>query len=632
MRKAILLYYLLLICCLGSAQQKDTSSELNSFFHFSQPRIQNYFIYYPFYNGVQMIKVDMISYEMARIISLNMMQPISSIRFATVYSNDYVFRNEQGKIIKQYCNNHNIYEDSSFISPKAINGKRLRYHVSDTIRKFYSLMYRHGTPPQYGQFNFKVQDCSTRKFGIIDTLGNFMIPPQYDKINYTEPLYYILKEGKWGLIDSGFRLIVAPTYDKLESLGPANLACYGKCGIVDNNGAVIIDFLYDEIRPARNYAISDTLFYRYAINKKIGLMGPGFKVITPAHFNDFGVYENGRFYASDTGNRYMILNPDCTPLTEMEFTNVPALLRSGNYRIFKRDEAKWRHKHGIIDSSGRVLIPAKYEHVEDIVLGKAITLLNSKYGVVQVGGREITDFKYDKIVLFRDGNAILMLDNKWAYMDSKGHILTDFKYDEAGDFWRGYARVKIGEKWGLVDSSGKQPIPCEYVNIHFYNKGMIIATTGYSYHFYDGVINLRNEVIIPFKYRSIRLAHEMRAWVQLEGKYALANLETRIVGDHIYDEAYEFRNGLALVKIKDKVGFVNLKGEVVVPVKYDQAQYNSYALILVYLDGYWGCVDRHGKVVIPLIYRRAEYTEDGLIKLETYIKTHYINEKGVKVR
>jgi hypothetical protein len=632
MRKSLSLICITLIFSRGYAQHGDTASEFT--FFLSDPNIENYFVYYPFYNGVQMIKVDMLAYEGARIRFLDAMQPISSFRYSTVESNDYVLRNEMGIIIRQYCNNLFRYEDSSFIHPSALKSKAVRYHVSDTAFDYYGKGYfwYHDKVPQYDKYSFKVIDPSTGKFGIIDTLGNFQIVALYDEIIYAKSNYYILREGKWGLIDQGFKMIISPKYSRLESLDPANLACYEKCGIVDNNGAVIVGFMYDEIAPVRKHVPGNTRFYRFTVNKRIGLLDADFKVMVPAVFNSFGVYENGRFYASDTNNIYMILNPDCTPLSENEFTAAPELLRSGNYRIYKSDGSGGRHKQGIIDSAGNVLIPARYEYIEDIVVGKAIAYLHSKYGVVKVGGRELTGFKYDKIVLFRDGMGKLYLDGKWAYMDSKGHLLTDLKFDEAEDFHRGYARVQIGQQWGLIDSSGKQPIPCEYVNIQTPRDGFVMAVTGYSYNFRYGFINLKNEIQIPFLYDNIREAGSRRAWVTSGGKHALANLDTKTVGPFLYDEAYEFRNGLALVKANGKYGLVNHIGQVVVPVKYDHVQHNWYALIPVCLDGAWGCVNRLGKIVIPLIYTKAEYTRDGLIKLEMYNKIHYINEKGVKIR
>lgn len=72
-------------------------------------------------------------------------------------------------------------------------------------------------------------------------------------------------------------------------------------------------------------------------------------------------------------------------------------------------------------------------------------------------------------------------------------------YDEAGDAWRGLrVWIKKGNKYGLLNlESGQEEIPCEYGFPPYLSKeGLAILWKDHK----AGVVNLRNEVIIPFIY------------------------------------------------------------------------------------------------------------------------------------
>ena len=106
-----------------------------------------------------------------------------------------------------------------------------------------------------------------KKFGIIDINKNIILSLEYDKIsNWTEygPRHskFIVKNGKTGLIDEEtFKVTVPPIYDKFRYMnGLIFVKKQNKAGIINEEGKVICDFVFDEIYPD----ISDF----YGINNK----------------------------------------------------------------------------------------------------------------------------------------------------------------------------------------------------------------------------------------------------------------------------------------------------------------------------------------------------------------------------
>jgi hypothetical protein len=107
-----------------------------------------------------------------------------------------------------------------------------------------------------------------KKFGIIDINKNTILPLEYDEIsNWTEygPSHskFIVKNGKTGLIDDKtYKITIPPIYDKFLYLkGLIFAKKENKAGILNEEGKIICDFIYDEIYPNLSN------FYGYSENK-----------------------------------------------------------------------------------------------------------------------------------------------------------------------------------------------------------------------------------------------------------------------------------------------------------------------------------------------------------------------------
>ena len=61
---------------------------------------------------------------------------------------------------------------------------------------------------------------------------------------------------------------------------------------------------------------------------------------------------------------------------------------------------------------------------------------------------------------------------------------------------------------------------------------------------------------------------EDRVWASKDGKWGLLDNKGKALSEFIYQGAYEFKNGYAVVMLNDKVGVVNKAGKLIVPIEY----------------------------------------------------------------
>ena len=112
------------------------------------------------------------------------------------------------------------------------------------------------------------------------------------------------------------------------------------------------------------------------------------------------------------------------------------------------------------------------------------------------------------------------------------------------------------------------------------------------------------------------------------GKYGYINTEGKRVVDCIYDKAFDFSEGLAIVELNGKYGYINTEGKRVVDCIYDKAFAFREGLAVVELNGKWGYINTEGEFVVNCIYDSANDFNDGFAKVQLNGKWGFINTEG----
>ena len=96
-----------------------------------------------------------------------------------------------------------------------------------------------------------------KKFGIIDTTGQFVLKPTHDFIKSLGRYYGIQKKDKWTLINSSFETISNNYFESIDMLRNKSLLIEndGRYGVMDQELNVIIECLYASISEIDDFLI-----------------------------------------------------------------------------------------------------------------------------------------------------------------------------------------------------------------------------------------------------------------------------------------------------------------------------------------------------------------------------------------
>jgi hypothetical protein len=229
-----------------------------------------------------------------------------------------------------------------------------------------------------------------------------------------------------------------------------------------------------------------------------------------------------------------------------------------------RKKDKW----GFCNRDKTIVIDCIYEDVELINSGELISVqLNGKWGCLNYEGEQVVECIHDNPYYINtsvDNLSIHMLNGKYGFRDSKGNVKVPCKYQSVSYFSDGMAPVKLNDRWGFVNINGDQTVDCLYESCYEFSDGLALVECTESY----GQFKIPSFDKIPFQNLSICF------FIDKEGR--------KIVSMENYSNCnYFFSEGMLAVCKKKKWGYINKKGESIVGFIYDEAYEFSNGLARV---------------------------------------------------
>lgn len=229
------------------------------------------------------------------------------------------------------------------------------------------------------------------KYGLVNLTGSYNIEPEYEDLSFIGN--GILKaqneEEQWGVLDVQGNVILPFLYDAIGEFSEhrALIAKNGKCGFIDETGAIVIPIIY-----------------RYS-----GIM------LTTGKFN-------GGF--SFLQQKYKSIIIDTTGYQISIFGSEDYGPPSGGF-IPVRKNRKW----GFSDMSGKIKIPVKYEAAESFYNGYAKIKLNKMTGVIDSTGSIFIQALYEDITIM-DNCILIRSGGKSGLLTKSGILLVPCQYDK----------------------------------------------------------------------------------------------------------------------------------------------------------------------------------------------------------
>lgn len=307
---------------------------------------------------------------------------------------------------------------------------------------------------------------------------------------------------------------------------------------------------------------------------------------------------------SNDGIKWGLTNTRREVVASPQFDNVYFIDDATGY-VFVKNNGKF----GVIDSTGRLTIPCKYETLYNSAGSNGYTkLANGKYVLVDLKtDKLLRPEQFDKLSV--SGNVITVtLNGKQGCINAiTSRNINRIKYDEVMVFPRGIrARVKKNDKYGIMNpNTGAIIVPIKYDDLGFiynnnYTKLMqLVATEGNTTIYFD-----ENGKVQKERYHEVRDQSTERI---IAGETGKGNIY--VIGN-TWLEAEDQGNGSWKVMIKRTTG--PNKNEILATTEIkgyskldalDKYDYKTQTVVIKAVkDDHTGLIDWNGNVLVPFMY------------------------------
>ncbi|PKN27975.1 MAG: hypothetical protein CVU65_00535 [Deltaproteobacteria bacterium HGW-Deltaproteobacteria-22] len=421
------------------------------------------------------------------------------------------------------------------------------------------------------------------KTGLIDLLGRFLIPMNYQEITpWHETLWIVKKEEKMGLVDTRGPVVLAPVFSEILPLNDHLLRVTreGKMGVTDPTGRFALPLKYQEIRR-----LGEGL---------IGLCASGCGDMSKANWKLKKLEP-----LSDLPGSYAALEPAADGhILFAESCGLP-------------QKTCARNRFGVLSPEGQVLfsegaaekdVMATWEVERTDGLPPAnppmTRAYQTKFRMVDARKKEERGPAFDAVRPFFAGTY-------WV---------------NSGCIWKKIDREEPeckGGKWGLFSPSRGMLIPPSFdalfaifgpwaavgVSCRITNQDPVCDRMS--------LLDFTGRTVIAPKYRRFKFGN--RSFEE----YPQQDSDCRRPG--LFDAGT-----LAVVDDAGKIGLVDLQGRILVPVQYDQVcTPQEGAARVMRMDpsdpdrafGTWGLVQVGGKTLLPLNYGFISRFREGVARI-----------------
>lgn len=327
------------------------------------------------------------------------------------------------------------------------------------------------------------------------------------------------------------------------------------------------------------------------------------------------------------------------------YTNVSALVNydTSNKVWYNNEVLKFERdgKYGLIDFSGKEVLPANYEDIstmqgieKTLILtkdgkyglynsvsktvfadttytsvapfgktyndGYIVKNENGKYGILGSEGKIILDATHDKIMKVSGNDKYVVQDGVKTKLISKdGTTILETGFDEIIEIDGDNLVIKKAGKYGIINTTGEILIDPAFDYLENCFGDYYIAKTAGNY----GVIKLNKDICIEIKYKDIKYRNDIASLICENEDYT----------SDIYNRELKFVLTGTISKVDSEKGYI--RARVGNEYKYYNLQYQEITnkealknntLFLVKENGKYGYVNKDGQKVVDCIYDDAQ--------------------------
>lgn len=489
--KLILIGIFLSSLCLGqSKQKKGKAKTVDHVFYDTKNFDQIQVIYRPIYNNIQMVEVDVNTHLRLMHIKQYAARDLS-VAYCDIHNPIYL-RNSDGKILDAFnddkrefqkyiklsvqqslplatChinNQNNIFPNWEKATEISSESSDFEHYTNNDFRRIFTAREY---MPYDKPYKWVYVVHRNNKFGVIDSLGNYVVPIAYKNIIAYKYGYFVSDSfnnkspsednfaflDDWGFISKDLKHKIPCSYHAIQCIDGEQfiVSKNNKEGIININNQPIADMEFTEITPYKHFYFykkentADTTkngypVIRCGLIKKDGTPQPMPDVLSITKI-EYGAYNNQsiKYFFAHSRKGIYILDEYGNMVCNYYFDREPAVNYYKQWQGFIKDTLlnnELREIH--LDSNFNEIKTSKYYSARS--LGNMDTLIavlkveNGKrflqYGVSRFG-RIILDTVYDRIHKMAQFNNLLFTQktNKTSIYFTTGELAlkdTDFMY------------------------------------------------------------------------------------------------------------------------------------------------------------------------------------------------------------
>jgi hypothetical protein len=255
-------------------------------------------------------------------------------------------------------------------------------------------------------------------------------------------------------------------------------------------------------------------------------------------------------------------------------------------------------KYNFINRDGREIFK------EDFIAGEPLDSVllviqgeNQNFSLANITGEHLTSSLFT--------NVVIMGEYLQVNCDTSENFII-FGNDNTSMV---YFKSNLGpsSQSGLIDRNGKWIILPKYNYLQYWDKGLYIVSLNNKF----GVINIKEEVCIPFEYDRIETSSKDKKLIFVKNnKYGLMDKNGKTLTKELYDDLnvadsktlyYAFKSG-------NKCGLLDINCKKLFEIESDGVSFLTSSTIAQFRkEGKIGFINDRGKVIFQAIFERVDY-------------------------
>ena len=213
----------------------------------------------------------------------------------------------------------------------------------------------------------------------------------------------------------------------------------------------------------------------------------------------------------------------------------------------------------------------------------------------------------------------------WGFIDKKGHAVIEAQYDAARPFSQGRAAVAHKGLWHTIDKRGQVANPGPFINIGLFENDLAICK---GIDALSGIINLKGDTIIPFKYDDIFRADHGFLITQLQHTQGLLSPEGKELKPPSYSAIKVFDNKRVVLEQNNK--FSLWDSEIRTEIPLDIERYIAHGVCVK--DKLYSVINHEGKRLLNSTFKKIWRVDEHVIIVKNDQKKYGLQDlKGAEI-